>query len=92
MGITFVDPYSYVCYGNVNIDDFSAYTYIDEVPTVSLGGSSLSNTQINSDGTIITGITTSHKPGVVNVVATNTDGQNATLSNAYIATHIRTHQ
>jgi IPT/TIG domain len=51
-------------------------------PTVSLGGTSATNVTVVSS-TSITATSPAHAPGTVDVVVTNTDSQNGTLSNGY---------
>ena len=52
-------------------------------PSVSLGGSNLTNVSVSSDGTTITGTTAPHAAGTVDTVITNPDGQSTTLANSY---------
>jgi hypothetical protein len=51
--------------------------------TVDIGGSALTDVTVSSDGTMITGTTTHHAPGVADVTVTNPDRGSNTLQGAY---------
>jgi len=53
---------------------------------VTLGGAAVSNVTV-INGNSITGSTSSHAAGAVNVVVTNTDGQSGTLTNGFTYTN-----
>ncbi|HEX3355033.1 MAG TPA: IPT/TIG domain-containing protein [Terriglobales bacterium] len=55
--------------------------------TLTFGGNAATNVTVNS-GTSITATTPAHSAGAVNVVVTNTDSQNATLSQGFTYTAI----
>ena len=51
--------------------------------TLTIGGNAASNVNVSGTGTSITATTAAHAAGAVNLVVTNSDGQSATLPNAF---------